>query len=86
MQTEAPRNDHRKILASADEIFKFSEFGAQAMSLTGSFCTISELSYILIKSQIQTKVGDCSFIEAAKFESGLILIFETPILGSSVSA
>ena len=86
MHTDAPRNDHKKILASEDEMFKFNEFGAHAISLTTSFCRMTELSYILTKSQTQTTVGDYSLIVAAKFESGLTCTFETPTLGSSESA
>jgi len=36
MQTEAPRSDQRKILASEEEIFRLTELGAQVISLTGS--------------------------------------------------
>ena len=43
-QTEAPLKDHKNILQSLDEIFRFNEFGAQQISVTLFFCTTNEFN------------------------------------------
>ena len=85
-QTDAPLKLHKNILAFVDEIFRFKLFGAHSKSMITSFYKIREFNCILTRSQIHTILGDYSLIVAAKLESGLIDIFETPTLGRSVDS
>jgi len=61
---EAPLSDHKKILLSPDDMFKFKEFGAHEIDFTRSFCWMIELRVHLTRSQIQIKEGHCSLTVA----------------------
>ena len=66
-------------------MFKFVDVGAQHISLTRFLYTNREFKQSFVRSHIHTHFGEVSQIEAAKYESGLMTIFETPTLGKLVS-